>query len=174
MYLSCATVITEYYNVSMNIVTWTGTIALGTVSKFETSYWLRWSFNESYFETRKSSFCGTYYPSNIFDRSVLCSDNGFDWLRVQSCWCFCETFRFQAKSFLDSIYRTNSKSSDLECDKSNWWKTGKSMVSWKWNIIGNRWEIKILECWGYPKFGPIRLWNFCSIFEIARVVIFLD
>jgi len=31
MYLSCATVITEYYNVSMNIVTWTGTIALGRV-----------------------------------------------------------------------------------------------------------------------------------------------
>ena len=32
MYLSCATVITKYYNVSMNIVTWTGTIALGRVS----------------------------------------------------------------------------------------------------------------------------------------------
>ena len=32
MYLSCATIITEYYNVSMNIVTWTGTIALGRVS----------------------------------------------------------------------------------------------------------------------------------------------
>ena len=141
MYLSCATVITEYYNVSMNIVTWTGTIALGRVSNHD--FWLVEIFIKSnHFETNISSFCGTYYSSNIHDRSVFCSNNGLDWLWVQSRWCFCKTLRFQIKSFSDFIHWTSPKSSDMDCNKSNWRKTGESMVSGKWNILGNRLEIK--------------------------------
>ena len=113
---SFADVLTKYYSISEDTLTWTAQICLGRrLNKFLLLILMThmiWVISITQLLTHKSWVLDIDTSGGIFDRPEATSSNCFSFMWLDNLWCFCEIILLGQEQLLAFIHRTGKSTSE--------------------------------------------------------------